>query len=420
MDLAHVKDFEHLRSIATVQQAQIRHLIEALRQKCKELEAFKGEGELQRTLALLEELESKARSEPRPESESEPDTSSDTERRRSPQHGHGPTKQLSLPHIVATHTLPEEERGCSACGGQLEELEGQYETSELIDVVDVEYRVIQQRRQKYVCRCGGQVKTAGAPEPAVCGGRYSVAFAVKVAVDKYLHHLPLARQVRMMTLRGLEVRSQTLWDQVEEIASKLESSWEALLRRALAQAVIGVDQTGWPNLERKKHKKWQMWCITTPDVVYHTIRDDKGTDTFLDLLGRYAGVVVCDDLKTHGAGARENPSLQLAGCWAHYLEHSLIRSRAVLEPGQSDLRRIPRDNPGESHRRLVRLQRYECGRSPRALERRASPPSRADLGRRWHQEKYDCCLPALGAALPGGLPTTERVGDIAAHISGRY
>ena len=55
MDLAHVRDLEHLRSIATVQQAQIRHLIEALRQKCKELEAFKGEGELQRTLALLEE-----------------------------------------------------------------------------------------------------------------------------------------------------------------------------------------------------------------------------------------------------------------------------------------------------------------------------------------------------------------------------
>lgn len=60
MDLQHVNDLEHLRSIATVQQAQIRHLIEALRQKCKELEAFKGDGELQRTLAFLQELESKA------------------------------------------------------------------------------------------------------------------------------------------------------------------------------------------------------------------------------------------------------------------------------------------------------------------------------------------------------------------------
>jgi transposase len=242
MDLQHVNDLEHLRSIATVQQAQIRHLIEALRQKCKELETFKGDGELQRTLAFLQELESKAR--PQVEStDPEPDGEHAQREKRTPQRGHGPTKQPALLHIVATHRLPEEQRGCSACGGTLEELEGQFETSETIDVVDVEYRVIQQRRQKYVCRCGGHVKTAPAPEPAVCGGRYSVAFAVKVAVDKYLHHLPLARQVRMMGLRGLEVRSQTLWDQVQEIGEKLEPSWEALLRRALSHGVIGVDQT---------------------------------------------------------------------------------------------------------------------------------------------------------------------------------
>jgi transposase len=34
-------------------------------------------------------------------------------------------------------------------------------------------------------------------------------------------------------------------------------------------------------------------------------------------MGTYSGVVVCDALKTHEAGARGNDRISLAGCWAH-------------------------------------------------------------------------------------------------------
>jgi transposase len=60
-----------------------------------------------------------------------------------------------------------------------------------------------------------------------------------------------------------------------------------------------------------------MWCLTSPGIVVHRIRDDKGADTFRSLLGDYRGVVVCDALKTHEAGARGNDAIALAGCWAH-------------------------------------------------------------------------------------------------------
>ena len=45
-------------------------------------------------------------------------------------------------------------------------------------------------RQKYVCSCGCYVETALGPERAVDGGRYSVPFAAKVAVDKPPYHIP--------------------------------------------------------------------------------------------------------------------------------------------------------------------------------------------------------------------------------------
>jgi transposase len=57
--------------------------------------------------------------------------------------------------------------------------------------------------------------------------------------------------------------------------------------------------------------------LTAPDAVVHRIRDDKSADTFKDLMGGYAGTVVCDALKTHEAGARGNDAIALAGCWAH-------------------------------------------------------------------------------------------------------
>ena len=97
----------------------------------------------------------------------------------------------------------------------------------------------------------------------------------------------------------------------------MESASRALLARLLAEPVIGLDQTSWPRLDGKGDKPWQMWCLTAPGVVVHRIRDDKSKDTFKALMVGYKGVVVCDALKTHEAGARGNDAIALAGCWAH-------------------------------------------------------------------------------------------------------
>ena len=112
------------------------------------------------------------------------------------------------------------------------------------------------------------------------------------------------------------ITAQTLWDQVDAIARQLEPAAKALLQAALAEPVIGLDQTGWKRLDGAG-KPWQMWCITTPKVVVHQIKGDKGKDTFIELVGGYEGIVVCDALKTHEAGARDGPGITLAGCWAH-------------------------------------------------------------------------------------------------------
>jgi hypothetical protein len=58
-------------------------------------------------------------------------------------------------------------------------------------------------------------------------------------------HFPLARQERILKRTGLTVTSQTLWDQLSALARRLDSASRALLARAFAEPVMGLDQTSW-------------------------------------------------------------------------------------------------------------------------------------------------------------------------------
>lgn len=315
MDVRGERDIEQLRRIALVQQVQIEQLLRVLKSKCDELEALKGNpAELQQTLALIETLTKKQQDATGVATSSTPTGAKKKPKDRTKT---GPTEQPRLPFEERVFELDEADRVCPSCGGGLSPMTGQFEESEMIDVVEVSYRVVKVKQQKYACRCGGCVETAPGPERAILGGRYSLAFAIKVALDKYLDHIPLARQERILRRHGLDVTTQTLWDQLDALARRLRSLEAALLQHALAQPVIGLDQTSWPKLESNADKPWQMWCITTPGLVCHRIRDDKGAETFKALVGGYHGVIVCDALKTHEAGARDGPGILLAGCWAH-------------------------------------------------------------------------------------------------------
>ena len=314
MDLRRESDVEQLRRIALAQQVQIEQLLRVLNAKCKELETLKGDPkELQRTLELLETLTKKAQeAAPLPNAQPSRDRSKDKPRSK-----FGPKPQPALPFEPMLFELDDADRMCPSCGGELRAMAGQFEASEMIDVIEVSYRLVQVQQQKYVCRCGSCVETAPGPERATPGSRYSLAFAIKVAIDKYLDHIPLARQSRILRRHGVDVTTQTLWGLLEVVERRLRAADGALFQDALLEPVIGLDQTSWKRLDDKHKKPWQIWCVTTPRAVVHRIRKDKGKETFTELVGAYRGVIVCDAAQTHEAGARESEHIHLAGCWAH-------------------------------------------------------------------------------------------------------
>ncbi len=354
IDLASESRPEVLRQVALLQQQENERLQRRIGELVRRLATLEGkdaEAALQLELTRLREQLAKAQhklfgrsSEQRPatpvageEKEKEEKDSSEPPRR-----GHGPRPQPTLAQVEVVHELDPPDRLCPACGGALREWPGQFEESEEIDLVQASYQVVRHKRQKYTCRCGSCVETALGPAKLTPGGRYSVDFAVHVAVAKYLDHLPLARQVRQMARAGLALDTQTLWDQLLALSRHLAPSCEALHAHVLAAPVVGADETVWPLLERGGAKRWYAWSLAAPDAVFYRISPSRSARAAAEILRDYAGIVVCDGYGAYSAlaaasreGLGGRPAFTLAHCWAHVRRKFIECEPAFPEAGKA-------------------------------------------------------------------------------------
>jgi len=357
---------EEITDVTTLQQVA-SHLEKTTVRQSKEIARLKAEiarlrgrdVDPQMELELLsEQLAALQKKHFGPSSEKRPKPDRDTEQRdTSKRRGHGPRPQPDLPIEEVTHTLAEDERTCSFCGGRLEEWEGQTEDSEEITVIELSYKVVKHRRQKYRCQCDTQVVTASGPDKLIPGGRYSVELAVHVAEKKYLDHMPLERQVRAMERRGLVTDSQTLWDQSKALADHLMPTYHALCKRALSAEVILADETYWKLLGAKNETcRWWVWCVATEDTAAYRILKSRSAKAAEKLLGKYKGVIMTDGYAAYQSLARAGPKITLAHCWAHVRRKYLEAEDAYPDLSRQGVeligrlfeveRQLPKLNPG--------------------------------------------------------------------------
>ena len=239
------------------------------------------------------------------------------------QKGHGPTPQPALPRIEVLHNVANDDASCSACGSALAIWEGHDETSDEITVVERTFVVHVHRRPKLRCACGSCIKVAPAPPKVRENGRYSAAFAVSVAISKYLDHLPLERQCRIMARQGLTVTSQTLWDQIEGLATWLQPAWVRLGAHQRTTPLLHVDETPWRMADRgNRPSRWWAWVSRSEDGAYFEIKDSRSKDAGSALLAGYTGRVMSDGYAAyhamHKAALREcGKSFTHAHCWSH-------------------------------------------------------------------------------------------------------
>jgi len=320
-------DIEQLRRVARLLDAENQRLHTRLVALVRALQTAQGQDSVQLELELsrLQDQLSRINQDiygPSSEQRGRRDGEK-VSREKKPQTGHGPTAQRLLPVIEVVHTLDPADEICPKCGDHLEQWEGQFESAEEIDVVERRFRIVRHQRQKSRCECG-HIETALGPPKLIPGGRYSVDFAIAVAMEKFLYHMPLSRQEKQMRSQGLLVSSQTLWDQIFALARHLEPSYEALRTYVLSAAVIGVDETTWRLMEKQSAKKWWVWTICRQDAVFHAIHPHRSTAAARATLDGFAGDTIVVDgyaaypalLKSYAAHGL-SPPFQLAACWVH-------------------------------------------------------------------------------------------------------
>jgi len=329
----------------------------------------------------------------------------DTPSEKKERPGHGPRPQKELPVQEVLHELPEEGRACDVCGGRLDEMPGQFEESEELTVVRRLYVMRLHKRQKYRCSCMEKIVTAPGPLKLIPGGRYSIDFAAQIAVDKYLDHMPLERQVRAMRREGLEIDSQTLWDQIQALSRHLRPTYEAIGRKILSEPVIFADETRWPLLKKGGSGRGWVWSVSCATGSYYKILESRSADAAREVLGGYVGTVMADGYGAYESLSRGSPSFRLAHCWAHvrrkfreaephYPEEcgEILDMIGELYAVEGEVPKPSPGVPGEEVRTALDLRRRLRGERSREIVARI---------REWTYETKPAALPqsALGKAL---------------------
>jgi transposase len=343
-----------------------------------------------------------------------------------------------LPRIEVT--LQPEDTACPCCRAAMTVI-GE-DTSERLDVIPAQFRVIVTRRPKLACRaCVGTVVQAPAPARLIEGGIPTEAMVAHVLVSRYADHLPLYRQAQILARGGVILDRSTLAFWMGYAAVEVAPVVARLREMMLASTRIFADETVVPVLDpgRGRTKQGYFWAIARDDrpwggsekpAVVYSYAPGRGHIHANTLLGGYRGILQCDGYAAYKkvAGQKhDEKSVTLAFCWSHVRRgfYDLAKShapiavetlqrigalyaahwRTLCDRGAGswqDRRRKTSRSPGRESAarqgtpRMVRGAGHETARSQpnrRGDPLRTEPLARAgDVSRRWsHRARHQLC-----------------------------
>ena len=398
------------RDILQAQNDRLRHLLLKLtRMQFGARSERLPEEQLQLGLEALEQAIAKDEAEA--EKKQDPELREGNAARRRANRGALPAH---LPRIEVT--LAPEDTACPCCRAEMTVI-GE-DSSERLDVIPAQFRVIVTKRPKLACRaCPGTVVQAPAPPRLIEGGIPTEALVAHVAVSRYADHQPLYRQAQIMARQGVIIDRSTLSFWMGYAAAEIAPVVTRLREMMLASTRIFADETVVPVLDpgRGRTKQGYFWAIARddrpwggndPPAVVYNYAPGRGHAHADALLGGYRGILQCDGYAAYKklAGSRtDNSAITLAFCWSHVRRgfYDLAKTKAPI--AMEALTRIAG---------LYEIEERVRGKSAAerlALRQAESKPLVADL-RVWFEAQIGK-LPARG-------PTAEAIRYALNHWDG--
>lgn len=207
-------------------------------------------------------------------------------------------------------------------------VDGLFDQSTEIEIIERSFRKVIHKKQKYKLKSEFNITdkdhvfiSAEGPLKLIPGSSYSIDFAVSTVVDKYLNHLPLERQCRMMDSLGLlNMKPQVLYNLAKVVSIHLEPIVEKIKNEILNNLLIHSDETSWP-INNNKDSDGYMWVIANNLGSYYRFEPTRSGKVVKETLADFSGVVMTDGYSgyyqfrdDHKKNLNQN---KLAMCHAH-------------------------------------------------------------------------------------------------------
>lgn len=227
-----------------------------------------------------------------------------------------------IERVEILHDLPEASMRCPHDGTPLERI-GE-ETSEQLDVIPAQVRVLRHVRPKYACPCCRQgVTTARLPPQPIPKSIASPGLLAYVATAKYVDGLPLHRQEAILQRIGVDIPRATLAGWMLKVGELIVPLNNLLRDTLLGYDVLQMDETTVQVLKepgRSPTAQSYMWVQRGGPpgraVILFDYDPSRSQAVPQRLLEGYRGYLQCDGYDGYAAvGRREG--VVLLGCWAH-------------------------------------------------------------------------------------------------------
>jgi transposase len=157
--------------------------------------------------------------------------------------------------------------------------------------------------------------TAPGPVKIRAGSKYSVDFAINVALDKYGFHLPLERQRRKMEEAGLEIDVKTLYGLCEAVAEHCQSVEKRIRQDIFNEfSAVHVDESPWPILGQDSNG--YMRAASNRRGASYRFEPSRSGKVAEEMLEGYEGAVLTDGFGGYNR-LKKLPGLRMGACWSH-------------------------------------------------------------------------------------------------------
>jgi transposase len=268
--------------------------------------------------------------------------------------GHRRALPSHLPREEVVHDLAEADKVCPHDGTPLTVM-GE-ETSEQLDIVPAQVRVLHHRRLTYACPCCRQhMVTAAMPPQPIPKSQASAGLLATVAVAKYADALPLYRQVEQLERLGFEASRQTLASWMVRCGVMVQPLVNLLRDRLLESGYVRMDETTVQVLKepgKAAESTSYMWVQQSGErdrpVVLYDYAPTRAGEVPLALLEGFRGKLQTDGYAGYHAVVAAQ-GLTAVYCFAHARRYFTDALKALgLNPA-----RLP-DKPPDKARRPLR------------------------------------------------------------------